>query len=308
MPPPVLLLPLIRLRARSGDLPHAFVDDRGRERLFHGTNAVTKGPPWVPDHRAFSGDISMAAEDFAVMQRLGLNVVRLGVMWPGVEPRRGAYNATYLDEIDRVVQLAAQHGVYTLLDMHQDGLSELYCGEGLPVWAVRSDTGRHIVPEKAFPAPFSTFDPRSDFYNEPKLAGAPRIPTRLACSTHNLGPGWHEATMASADSYQAFWENVDGIGDQWAAMWAHVARRFAGRPEVLGLELINEPFAGDFYQHPGIMIPRPSPGNADRVNLQPAYDRVAAAVRQADPDRLIFFAGVTWGDTGAGFSAAPGGD
>ena len=38
----------------------------------------------------------------------------------------------------------------------------------------------------------------------------------------------------------------------------------------------------------------------DRINLQPAYDRVNTAVREVDDEVLIFFAGVTWGDTGAG--------
>ena len=78
-------------------------------------------------------------------------------------------------------------------------------------------------------------------------------------------------------------------------------------PTLAGLELINEPFAGDLYRDPLLMVPFPNPASADRVNLQPAYDRVSAAVRAADADALVFFAGVTWGDLGAGFSAAPGG-
>jgi len=43
------------------------------------------------------------------------------------------------------------------------------------------------------------------------------------------------------------------------------------------------------------------------VNLQPAYDRISAAVRKVDEQVLLFFAGVTWGNLGAGFTAAPGG-
>ena len=62
----------------------------------------------------------MSGEDFQWMQKLGLNLLRLGVMWPGYEPVRGQYNETYLDEIDGIVKLAASYGIYTLLDMHQD--------------------------------------------------------------------------------------------------------------------------------------------------------------------------------------------
>ena len=37
------------------------------------------------------------------------------------------------------VHRAAKYGIYTLLDAHQDVLSEKFCGEGIPDWAV--DTG-----------------------------------------------------------------------------------------------------------------------------------------------------------------------
>ncbi|GMI14189.1 hypothetical protein TrLO_g13048 [Triparma laevis f. longispina] len=146
-----------------------------------------------------------------------------------------------------------------------------------------------------------------DFYLEPKLGNA-LVPIKTACSTKKQGPGWHEPTMASADAYQAFWTDVDGVLDQWGEMWKYVAERFKDRPEVLGIELINEPFAGDLYHHPLLMVPHPSPTNADAVNLQPAYDIIAAKIREADSDRLIFFDGVTWGDLGAGFTDTPNGD
>jgi len=114
-------------------------------------------------------------------------------------------------------------------------------------------------------------------------------------------------TKEASNAYQALWSNVDGVADAWAAMWAKVASRFGRKPSVLGLELINEPFAGDLYHDPLIMAPYPNPHNADRTNLQPAYDRINAAVRAVDKDVLLFFGGVTWDDLGAGFSAVPGG-
>ena len=45
----------------------------------------------------------------------GMNAIRLGVMWPGVEPSEGKYNYTYLSEMDRIVRLAGQYGIYTLV-------------------------------------------------------------------------------------------------------------------------------------------------------------------------------------------------
>ena len=66
------------------------------------------------------------------MKDLGLNVVRLGTMWPGIEPSRNQYNETYLSILKNITETAAKYGVYTLLDMHQDVLREQFCGEGIP--------------------------------------------------------------------------------------------------------------------------------------------------------------------------------
>ena len=50
------------------------------------------------------------------------------VLWAGLEPTRGHYNSTYLDELENIVDLAAEHGVYVMFNGHQDGISELFCG------------------------------------------------------------------------------------------------------------------------------------------------------------------------------------
>eukprot|EP00413_Alexandrium_margalefii_P045109 CAMPEP_0204603200 /NCGR_PEP_ID=MMETSP0661-20131031/57124_1 /ASSEMBLY_ACC=CAM_ASM_000606 /TAXON_ID=109239 /ORGANISM="Alexandrium margalefi, Strain AMGDE01CS-322" /LENGTH=540 /DNA_ID=CAMNT_0051614245 /DNA_START=6 /DNA_END=1628 /DNA_ORIENTATION=+ len=296
----------IHLEERSGRA-HAFVDAEGREVIFHGTNAVVKGPPWHPDHAQFSPDISMAKEDFQLMQRLGLNFLRLGVMWPGTEPVRGQYNETYLDQIDRIVAMAGEHGVYVMLDMHQDGLSEYFCGHGFPFWAVKRSEERWYNPlSKPFPAPFDRFENETCFYIEEKHQGA-RFPTRHACHHHHHFLSWGEGTFEAAQAYQALWDNWNGIGDAFAAVWAKIATRFKGRPEVVGFEVLNEPFVGDVYHNPLRMVPYPYPLNADRMNMQPTYDKVNAAVRAVDEDVLLFVEGVTWGNYGSGFSAAPGG-
>ena len=67
-------------------------------------------------------------------------------MWPGVEPVRGSYNETYLAEIRKIVDLAYRYGIYTILDMHQDLLTEQYCGEGVPPWAVKQDDTKCDLP------------------------------------------------------------------------------------------------------------------------------------------------------------------
>mgnify|MGYP000340680103 CR=1 FL=1 len=47
----------------------------------------------------------------------GFNVVRLGVIWAGVEPQPGVYDAAYVDSIRQTVDMLAAHGIYTIIDM-----------------------------------------------------------------------------------------------------------------------------------------------------------------------------------------------
>lgn len=283
-------LPSISLKETAAGY-RTFVDSAGRETFFHGTNVITKGWPWIAATDEFSGDISMVDEDFEIMQKLGLNVMRLGVMWPGVEPERGVYNETYLDEVEKIILAGAERGVYTFLDMHQDDLSEYTCGEGIPYWAFQQTEDRNHVGD--FPMPVD--QPYTDSYAEP-LANGALYPTRQDCAKND----WvsYYGSKVEANAYQALYTNVNGTADAWAAMWQHVASRFKGYSSVIGLELINEPYAGDFYLDPLIMVPYPNPRNADALNLQPVYDKIAASIRQVDEDVLIFFAGVTWDDLG----------
>ncbi len=91
---------------------------------------------------------------------------------------------------------------------------------------------------------------------------------------------------------------------------AESAKQWAGNTNILGYELINEPFAGDIYKDPTLMLP----GEAGRRNLQKLYDALVPGIFEADTEHLIFYEPVTWGMvfngtvTGTGFTAVPGGD
>ncbi|KAK3286242.1 hypothetical protein CYMTET_6190 [Cymbomonas tetramitiformis] len=283
----------ITLRLRDGG-HRVMVDNFGRERQFHGTNVIVKGSPWLPARDAFDPRNSLVAYDFELMQAAGMNVIRLGVMWPGVEPVRGQYNETYLQIMTEIAAEAATYGIYTLADMHQDALSERFCGEGIPRWASQPND---IVP---FPLPFSR-KPFGTSWNG--------FPTRQECSTVS----WSEVQFAPAatSAYQRLYDNShDGLTDSWGKFWAKVASAFGGAPELLGLELINEPNIGNPWTNPTRMIP----DVGERV-LQRAYDRLMEHIRPVAQDALVFFAGPTWMRTGnwfvdalpLGFTHAPGG-
>lgn len=101
-----------------------FVDEQGRHVILHGINMVCKDKS-----RNYIGD--WGDTDFAKLKQRGFNVIRLGVIWDGVEPEPGTYDLVYLERLRSLIRLANRHGLHVYLDMHQDlftsRLSALRC-------------------------------------------------------------------------------------------------------------------------------------------------------------------------------------
>ena len=187
------LLPISLRLTETGE--RGFVDSAGRERRFRGANAIVKGYPWVPATDVWSGDLSLVDADFRRMRDMGITMLRLGTMWAGVEPTRGKYNASYLAQLKTIVEGAAAYGIYTLLDGHQDLMSERFCGEGFPNWAVMSG-GRSWLGD--YPAPFGW--PYTHFYSS---RDGGRYPTRQECAHGHAARNQFAPQVAGA--WEALW-------------------------------------------------------------------------------------------------------
>jgi len=73
------------------------VDSFNRTTLLHGVNAIYKVAPFIPTQGEFDPQNSLNDEDIANLQGWGMNFVRLGVMWEGVERQAGVYDTDYFD-------------------------------------------------------------------------------------------------------------------------------------------------------------------------------------------------------------------
>jgi hypothetical protein len=221
-------------------------------------------------------------------------------MWPGVEPERNAYNETYLNVVEDIINEAGRYGIYTLVDMHQDCLSEYFCGEGIPHWAVNLNHENTSWPfsllyEKyldKFPEPVM-----KSFRESEKDTQMHGFPTKSQCKAlldkldfGSMQTGY--VTEAHGAAVENLYRNTDGLLDQWGKFWGVLAKRFKNNKHVLGFELINEPMMANFFGPQvlnGLL-----PWLGDRNHLQRVYDHLAGYIRAYDTDRLIFFAPATW--------------
>ena len=147
LPLPFELRPL---RASSNRI----VDDVGRDVLLRGVNITSLGEYWQGDPE-LGPTVATTDEDWEAMAARGLSVVRLVIHWSRIEPETGMIDESYLDAVDAYVSAAARHGIYTVLDMHQDAYSAFISTpagvacpagtngakgwDGAPAWAVFTD-------------------------------------------------------------------------------------------------------------------------------------------------------------------------
>lgn len=92
-------------------------------------------------------------------------------------------------------------------------------------------------------------------------------------------------TKGAALAYQEVYSNKHGCRDDFVKFWVESVKRWKDKKGILGYELVNEPFAGDFYADPLLLLP----GEAGRKNLSPLYDIVAEEIRKIDDKHIIFY-------------------
>lgn len=273
------------VKATSADLSKIklkgkwFVDESDRIILLHGINAVKKEFPWVPNvpHTDMTDN-----EQISNLKKWGFNVVRLGVMWSGLMPEKNKINETYLNEMIQIVDNLASHGIYSLIDLHQDMMSSNFASyDGVPKWVLDE------MPNSWFPFPW------------PLPNGALNTSLFTAYLSESCG-----------FAFQCLYDNRNHFGDYFLQYWSTIAQTFANNTAVLGYDIINEPWAGDVFANPRLF----DSSLAGSKNLLPLYDKAYETIRKYDSKTLIFYEPVIWGilfDTknfGAGFDRAPGND
>ncbi|MEZ5176705.1 MAG: cellulase family glycosylhydrolase [Acidimicrobiales bacterium] len=210
------LTPSIELLPLSTSSDRRIVDSAGRQVLLRGANVNSLGEYWQGDPTE-APTVAVTGTDWDAMAAHGFSVVRLLITWSRIEPVRGQIDQGYLDQVDAAVRAAAAHGIYSVIDMHQDAFSA-HTATPLPV-----DCPPGTGPAKGWD-------------------GAPAwavITDGLSTCT----PGERNAAPAVRAAWNHFWDDTDGIRTRFAASWGAVAARFAGRPEVAGYDLLNEPEA-----------------------------------------------------------------
>lgn len=260
-------------RIRSFRAATPFIQDSGgRVVVLHGFNMVWKVTPYYPPSNIYPAPYGVPesksyfdARDAQLLQEHGFNVVRLGLIWKGLEPARGVFDDRYLDRMADLVDLLRRYGIDVLLDFHQDMANEQFQGEGFPDWAIH----RGVDTQAGEVAP---------------------LPATNCCGF----PG-NYFTPAVGRVFDNIWTNSFGLWSAYADAWAHVAARLGSKPNVIGYDVMNEPWPGT--QWPTCVLPAGCPAMENGF-LQPFFEYVARAIRAVQPAGIVFWEPVVMNDFG----------
>jgi endoglycosylceramidase len=244
------------------------VDEHGRVVLLRGVNVVWKAAPYVPPDAP--GGLTDA--DMALIAGHGFDVVRLGVVFAGVMPTKGVIDHGYLDALASVVDRLAAHGLYVLLDIHQDLMGAPW-GNGFPDWAI------HHTPL------LESLEPDLGF------------PLNALRPSHNLAWDffWNDGKLAPGDPQGVVGYLTDAIGA--------VADRLGSHPALAGIEIINEPWPGTLFVTCALYVV--GCPVVDQY-VQRTWQRITDRIRATAPDVLVWWEpNATWNETVPSMLGAP---
>ncbi|HVP09574.1 MAG TPA: cellulase family glycosylhydrolase [Phycisphaerae bacterium] len=184
-------------------------------------------------------------QDFAQLPEWGFNLVRYLVFWEAIEPTQGQYDDAYIANTIERIGWLKDLGVDVLLDVHQDLYGPRFTGNGFPDWTVNDDG-----------LAFTERQPWNLNYLEPAVIAA----------------------------FKNFWRS-DDMKAQYVAMLEHLLAQVDAQPNVVGLDIMNEPFPG---QDPDF----------EAVALTRLYEDVQAMRRRNGFKTRLFFEPVIFTSAG----------
>ena len=248
------------------DSKRFILDNEGRYSIFHGANVVVKLPPYLPNLDKFDPFMSLNTEyDFEVMKKMGFNMIRLGVIWESVEREPDVYDMEYLDKVEEIINDLGKKGIYTMVDAHQDVFSRNFCVGFVGACKTMSD-----------------FDFNYDENGLPEIED---------CKKNSFAQYHFLAGFSSA--YKQFYLNKANIQDKFVEFWKVVVKRFKGNKYIIGYDFWNEPSPGGFLEDFKNIIP----GRADQYSILPVYKKLEEALREIDPNYILYFENTPIPDT-----------
>lgn len=199
-------------------------------------------------------------------------------MWEGYEIEEGKYDENYLEKINDLINNLGKNGIYTLVDLHQDVLSRITCGEGVPSWYLKN------IKTKCSDFTYGLLfyylglcKPMSELIEDYDVNEFTPI---KKCLKNEFGK--YYLTAESMDSFERLYTEGSPLNQAFLKYWDGVSKHFKDNQYVVGYDLINEPIPGNVYKHP-LLYPKGD------LQFQKLYQQASEVIRKNDTKKIVFY-------------------
>ena len=112
------------------------------------------------------------------------------------------------------------------------------------------------------------------------------------CLQHSFETMYTSPEVASA--FDALYSNENGLLDKMFDFWRVVTAKFESNPNVIGYDVINEPWPANIYKEETLFI---EPTKFDSERLFPIAQQAHSVLRENDNEKAIFFEAAQFPDT-----------
>lgn len=179
-------------------------DAYDRERIFRGMNMCFKMPHLSAEKLLGFIDSKKFRKWLEKADNQGVNIIRFGLTWSALEPKEGEYNDDLIEAVEKLFNILSEHGIYVMLDMHQDLYSSYFHGDGMPKWTVNKE------------------------YSNPKQ--------------YAIWAEGYFYMQGVQNAFNDFWNDRDDVQTKFVKMWSHLTGKLADCDNIIGYDYLNEPY------------------------------------------------------------------
>ena len=264
-----------------------FKDDKSRFVLFRGVNFASRSKftPYLPivplnknniSDNELDEEIKKMAVHLDRLKHLGLNIVRLLILWKGLEPLPNPdvdkkllpEGEKYLNLMRKIIDALYARDLFVIIDFHQDIAHEIFGGDGFPDWALAIDE-KHEIPQQ------------------------PKMNNKIWAASYNLN-------KTVKNTLKSFWlndlTNVQ-VGLKHFPVRSHLEKTIGLTAKFFRDSSESSSASNDEHGHPAIIgiepFNEPHPVGIDKVHfeadlLKQFYFNVLSEIRKYDSKLFLF--------------------
>ena len=208
-----------------------FTDRDNRIRTFHGINILATEYPFRYELSENYFDIanSLSNIDINFLVDMGINAVRLGIVWEVYEKEEGKFDNHYIEHIREIVNKLGDNGIFTIIVNNQNLFSSSFCGFGVPEFYVNKATY-----QKSCDSSFI-----SNILNKLNLCSSiTNARTKESCDDINKNSSYKNSIEIST-LYEELYNKDSELFNQFIQYWKNVMSYFDNHRYIIGFDIWN---------------------------------------------------------------------